>query len=111
MGDESPGRVVPAEEVTFRRVVRALRARRRYRYVKPEVRREGDGFVVLSPCCSRNVDASGGVIPIAWLQRAGPGWRLVRRDHAQGLWVSCREGSLASVLELLCDDPERVFWP
>lgn len=111
MAAEAARKVVPAEEVTYRRVVRALRARRRYRYVKPEVRREGDGFLVLSPCCSRNVDAEGGVIPIAWLQRAGYGWRLVRRDHANGQWVSCREGSLASVLELLCDDPERVFWP
>jgi hypothetical protein len=103
--------VVPAEELAYRRVVRALKARRRYRYVRPQVRRESDGFLVLSPCCSRNVDPEGGVIPIAWIQSVAGAWRLNRRDHATGGWIASAEGPLGRVLELLKVDPDRVFWP
>lgn len=100
-----------ADEVSLRRVQRALRARRRYRYVRPEVRRQDDDLVVVSPCCSRNVDRDGGVIAIAWLERVGARWRLHRRDHEQNRWVACEDGPLPRLLDLLCADPERAFWP
>jgi hypothetical protein len=103
--------VVPAEELNYRRVVRALRARMRYRYVRPELRRVGYGFVVRSPCCSRNVDADGGVIDIAWIERTDHGWRLHHRDHTARRWTLVVDGPLPHLLELLCTDPERLFWP
>jgi len=104
-------RVVAASELAYRRVVRALRARRRYRYVRPEVRRQDAGFVVVSPCCSRNVDPAGGPIDIAWIEPDGATWRLHRRDHAAGRWARCAEGPLPRLLDLLCADPQRLFWP
>jgi hypothetical protein len=103
--------VIGATEVAYRRVLRALRSRRRYRYVRPEVRARDDGFVVVSPCCSRNVDPQGGVIDIAWIEPLGTGWRLHHRDHASGRWSTSAEGPLPRLLELLCADPERLFWP
>lgn len=104
------------------RLERALRQRVRYRYVRPRVLREGRGFRIESPCCSRNVDPGGGTIDIAWLEPcetpagaaadAAPGWRLCQRDHANGRWVACVEhASLDDLIDLLCLDPERKFWP
>jgi hypothetical protein len=107
----APARFVPAGDLAYRRVVRALRARRRYRYVKPEVRRQDAGFVVVSPCCSRNVDAAGGVIDIAWIECTDAAWRLHHRDHAAQRWSCCAEGPLPRLLDLLCADPDRLFWP
>ena len=49
------------------RLERALRERVRYRYVTPNVLREGTSYRIQSPCCSRTVDPSGGVIDIALL--------------------------------------------
>jgi len=107
------------------RLERALRQRVRYRYVRPRVLREGEGFRVESPCCSRNVDPSGGVIDIALLTpitargsrkrpsgRTTQGWRLHVRDHAAGIWVPHHESQqLAELLDLLCIDAQRLFWP
>ena len=106
-----PVTVIGATELAYRRVLRALRNRRRYRYVRPEVRPRDEGFVVVSPCCSRNVDPQGGVIDIAWIEPLGNEWRLHHRDHATGRWATSAEGALPRLLELLCADPERVFWP
>jgi len=108
-----------------RRLERALRQRVRYRYVRPRVLREGEGFRVESPCCSRNVDPAGGVIDIALLSPAAPhdargrraakaprGWRLHARDHVAGAWVLQHESErLDELLDLLCVDAQRVFWP
>lgn len=49
------------------RIEVALEARSRYKYVNPQLVREGAGWTVRSPNCSRNVDKQGGVIDIAWL--------------------------------------------
>jgi hypothetical protein len=115
----------------------ALRARRRYRYVQPHVLREGDALRVECSCCSRNIDAQGGVIDIAllcpcdaqaWLgtgcntstnEGAEPAhlprprsWCLYARDHADQSWRLWREDApLDELLELLCLDVDRVFWP
>ncbi|MDF1483532.1 hypothetical protein [Extensimonas sp. H3M7-6] len=95
------------------RVVRALRQRTRYRYVRPRVLREGPGYRVESPCCSRNVDPVGGTIDIALLLPDGAQrWCLLARDHAQGRWTPKLEHvPLALALDALCADAERVFWP
>lgn len=114
-------------DFTRHRVERALRQRARYRYVKPRVLREGDGLRIESHCCSRNVDPSGGVIDIALLRPAAesgalpPGaglsvaqfcWSLYVRDHSRGAWSLAREAAaLDELLDLLCTDPDRVFWP
>jgi len=95
-----------------KRVEMAVRRRKRYRYVKPEVRTIEGGFLIESPCCSRRVDASGGVIPIALLQQEPEvGWMLYRMDHAVGEWkLYGVYPHLADLLEPLQLDPERIFW-
>ncbi|NPT33312.1 DUF3024 domain-containing protein [Paraburkholderia xenovorans] len=100
-------------DLTLRQIERALRERTRYRYVSPRVLREGQGFRIESPCCSRNVDTAGGVIDIAWLTRDEDGvWRLSARDHALHRWMLQHESTdLAELLDALCIDRERVFWP
>ncbi|HYS68343.1 MAG TPA: hypothetical protein VEN30_31595 [Paraburkholderia sp.] len=100
-------------DLTLRQIERALRERTRYRYVLPRVLREGQGFRIESPCCSRNVDTTGGVIDIAWLTRDEDGvWRLSARDHALHRWMLQHESTdLAELLDALCIDRERVFWP
>ena len=96
-----------------RRIENALRERSRYKYVRPQVLREGLGWKVVSPNCSRNIDPDGGEIDIAWLVPDGPGggWRLFSRDHANGCWsMRHQEATLAAVLAHLCADPRREFW-
>lgn len=99
------------------RLARALRQRARYLYVKPRVLREGASLRIESPCCSRNVDPQGGVIDIALLSPVASGgelplWMLFRRDHAQQRWAQHGEpATLDELTELLCGDPDRVFWP
>jgi hypothetical protein len=105
----SPG--VPS--LTQYRLARALRQRVRYRYVRPRVLREGTGFRIQSPCCSRKVDAKGGMIDIALLL---PGeensWSLCSRDHANQTWVArFQNAALDTVLDVLCLDRDRQFWP
>jgi hypothetical protein len=99
-------------DLVQRRLERALRARARYRYVQPRVTHEGEAFRIQSPCCSRNVDPSGGLIDIALLvPQEGGRWRLCTRNHVRKSWVSHLEGeSLASLLHVLCVDSERQFW-
>lgn len=96
-----------------RRIERALSGRKRYRYVSPEVRIVDDGYLVRSPCCSRNIDPEGGVIDIALLIcRSGKApWRLYSREDATDQWAL--RGSFAGLgdlLEHLSSDTERVFW-
>jgi len=95
-----------------RRIERALDGRTRYKYVQPRVERQGLGWRIVSPNCSRNVDAQGGDIDIAWLvPRSGGGWLLYSRDHVQDCWQLRRqEESLAALLAFLCADPDREFW-
>jgi hypothetical protein len=112
----SGGRVL---DLVQRRLERALRERVRYRYVRPRVLREGAGYRIESPCCSRNVDPDGGVIDIALLvpasedaQPAQAAWQLYARDHAAQAWVA-QGGSatLDELMDVLCVDHERRFWP
>lgn len=104
------------------RIEVALEARSRYRYVQPRVLREGAGWKVVSPNCSRKVQPDGGEIAIAWLlpsptstasEKEGRpcGWQLHARDHAQGAWVLKLEApTLAAALERLVTDPLGEYW-
>lgn len=95
------------------RLERALLQRVRYRYVQPSVLREGNSFRIQSPCCSRNVDPTGGLIDIALLvPGAAQRWCLFARDHVNGTWVPrFTDEALEQLLDLLCVDSERQFWP
>lgn len=94
-----------------RRIERALQARTRYKYVHPRVLREGLGWKIVSPNCSRNIDAQGGEIDIAWLVPHSGGWLLFSRDHAQDGWRLRRQDNLLyALLAHLCADPDREFW-
>lgn len=109
-----------------RRLERALAQRVRYRYVRPRVMPHGEGYRIESPCCSRNVDPTGGVIDIALLLPPGATapdvaapvpqrpreWSLYARDHRARQWVwqdsSPRTDEL---MHRLCVDEHRIFWP
>ncbi|OIQ70867.1 hypothetical protein GALL_475210 [mine drainage metagenome] len=100
-------------DLVQRRLERALRSRARYRYVQPRVLHEERGFRIQSPCCSHNVDPHGGLIDIALLVPQPQGrWSLCARDHASSTWVPRLEnGSLDAMLNALCTDSQRQFWP
>ncbi len=110
---DRPDRPARVHDLDRRRIERALAKRARYRYVQPSVQRGADSsWVVHSPCCSRNVDPTGGVIPIAWLVPHDGGWTLHAHDHSQGRWVAHQVSrQLTDLLDELCADPLRVFWP
>jgi hypothetical protein len=95
-----------------RRIQKALAERARYKYVQPRVEREGLGWKVVSPNCSRNIDPQGGEIDIAWLlPHNDGGWLLFSRDHGRDCWQMRRQkASLSSLLAHLCADPNREFW-
>ena len=93
------------------RIQRALARRQRYKYVHPRVVSEGEGWKVVSPNCSRNVDPAGGEIDIAWLRPDdAAGWQLHARSAEPGAWRLSRQGPLHELLDLLCADPAREFW-
>lgn len=104
--------VVGERELTRRRLLRALDERKRYRYVRPEVTTTEDGWLITSPCCSRNVDPSGGVIDIARLTRSNGKWQLYARDESREHWVMRLEAvRFDEAMAMLCADEEREFWP
>jgi hypothetical protein len=76
------------------------------------VLREGAGWKIVSPNCSRSVHPHGGEIDIAWLVPAEQGgWLLHARDHTQGCWVLKQHAAtLSALLTHLCWDAEREFW-
>ena len=73
------------------RIERALHQRVRYRYVQPKVQRAEVGWVITSPCCSRNIDPKGGVIDIANTTGAfttnvlpeGDAWKLTEKPMSE----------------------------
>lgn len=107
------GRPAQPNDLDFRRIERALESRRRYRYVSPILLRTANGYRIQSPCCSRNIDPDGGVVDIALLlfdEREG-GWRLLRKNHALGVWeLDSEHVRLAELLSHLNEDAERRFW-
>lgn len=105
-----PARIHDLDRV---RIERALRHRVRYRYVQPQIERaEWGGWVITSPCCSRNIDPNGGVIDIAWVEPVEDAWALYFKDHVHDRWVLHDESRhLQPLLDEICVDPMRVFWP
>ena len=100
-------------ELDRKRIERALKSRKRYRYVEPTVSPVDDGYHVQSPCCSRNIDKDGGVIDVALLRHdpANTMWKLFWRDHAQGIWeLHSVHQRLTAAVDELNADPERIFW-
>ncbi|MDD2926762.1 hypothetical protein [Rhodoferax sp.] len=99
-------------DLVVRRVERALKERVRYRYVKPLVLHEGESYRIQSPCCSRKVDPSGGLIDIALLApQEGSLWCLCSRDHTNQTWrPQHQDTSLDALLDILCLDSEHQFW-
>ncbi len=100
-------------EFDRRRIERALLARERYRYVAPRVLPVERGYRIESPCCSRNIDADGGVIDVALIEYHAEtqGWRLYHKNHTQGAWAfENTYNRLSEALVRLNADPERKFW-
>lgn len=97
------------------RIERALRQRVRYRYVQPQIERGTrgeEGWIITSPCCSRNIDPTGGVIDIARIEPVEGAWALYFKDHVHDRWVLHDESRhLQPLLDEICVDPMRVFWP
>jgi hypothetical protein len=101
----------PVSSFVRSRIQRALVERLRYRYVHPQVLPEGEGWKIVSPCCSRRVDRDGGIVDIAWLQPLDARrWRLHAREHGLAQWRSVAEGPLHVLLEHLNHDPQHEFW-
>ncbi len=100
-------------EFDRKRIERALKARKRYRYVSPSVAAVSGGYRIESPCCSRNIDADGGVIDVALLLHDAENarWQLFRKDHERKLWqFESAHVRLVELLDWLNDDPDRIFW-
>lgn len=94
-----------------RRIEKAVAQRARYKYVRPRVEREGLGWKVVSPNCSRNIDPQGGEIDIAWLvPNHQGGWLLYARDHRQDCWQLRGHDALPALLARLSADAQREFW-
>ena len=100
-------------ELDARRIMKRLAQRQRYRYVTPRVVFVENGYQIVSPCCSRNVDAQGGEIDIARLEFDADRlmWLLFRKNHRTLQWeLSIRTEHLEGVLSVLNDDTKREFW-
>lgn len=100
-------------EFDRKRIDRAIRQRRRYRYVEPKVVGADHGYRIESACCSRNVDPDGGVVDIALvLHDADSGnWHLFRKNHGADTWeLDSTHPRLPPLLDLLNEDQDRKFW-
>ncbi|QRG09457.1 hypothetical protein EZH22_04065 [Xanthobacter dioxanivorans] len=96
-----------------KRIERAIKARKRYRYVTPRVLATDGGYRIESACCSRNIDPEGGVVDIALMLFDGEQgeWQLFRKNHGTRVWeLDSTHERLKEVLDLLNDDSERKFW-
>ena len=100
-------------EFDLARIRRALEGRVRYRYVTPRVTGVEGGYLVRSPCCSRNIDPDGGIIDVALMLFDGLSghWQLFSRDHVRATWqlAGIHLRLVETIAEINCD-PERVFW-
>lgn len=109
----SVSKVLQPNEIDHKRIENALINRKRYRYVQPDVRKIDSGYQITSPCCSRNIDSTGGEIDIARIEYIPEqlNWRLFYKDHANGKWTVFADfPNLPSILLILQEDPDRRFW-
>ena len=96
-----------------KRIERALKTRKRYRYVTPRVMAATNGYRIEAPCCSRNIDPEGGVVDVALLlhDEDASAWQLYRKNHKSGTWeFHSDHDRLVELLDRLNSDPERAFW-
>ncbi|MBC7103323.1 MAG: hypothetical protein H5U13_08905 [Parvibaculum sp.] len=96
-----------------KRIEYALKERKRYRYVLPRVLATDGGYRIESPCCSRNVDAEGGIVDVALIEYREEAdlWHLYRKNHMDGTWeFHSTHGRLHELVERLNSDVERKFW-
>lgn len=99
--------------VDCKRIEKSLASRARYRYVTPRVIAVENGYWIVSPCCSRNIDKTGGEIDIALIEfiPAEGAWRLYYRDHEAQFWLPFGEyPTLHALLTPLLEDSPRRFW-
>ncbi|WP_456798954.1 DUF3024 domain-containing protein [Bradyrhizobium sp. USDA 4473] len=107
------GLVPHPNELDRKRIERGLSSRNHYLYVSPNVTPVKGGYLVESPCCSRNIDKDGGLIDVALiLYDAVSGiWKVFCKNHAQGIWeFYSLYHRLGSAIDELNADPERLFW-
>jgi hypothetical protein len=96
-----------------RRIDRALKARKRYRYVTPSVFAVTNGYRIEAPCCSRNINPNGGIVDVALLlyDEDRSLWQLFRKDHGNATWqFHSNHDRLVELLDFLNVDPDRQFW-
>lgn len=106
-------KVLHPNDVDRKRIERAIKTRKRYRYVSPSVLAVSGGYRIESPCCSRNIDADGGIVDVALIEyrEETGGWHLYRKNHVQKAWEFAEaHGRLSELLNRLNADPERKFW-
>jgi hypothetical protein len=100
-------------DLDLKRIERSLQKRKRYRYVSPSVMNVTDGYKIVSPCCSRNIDPEGGIVDVALLLHdVDRGvWQLFRKDHKNEIWeIESTHDRLIDLLDRLNVDAERKFW-
>jgi hypothetical protein len=113
MGHSEHDLVPQPNEFDQRRIERLLAKRLRYKYVKPVVRGIDRGYQIQSPCCSRNIDAGGGMVDIARMvyDVMANRWDLYRKDYESGEWKLVQiYRRLSELLDYVNQDPERQFW-
>lgn len=111
---ELPVGLIPhPNELDRKRIERALISRKGDRYVSPSVTPVKAGYLIESPCCSRNIDNDGGQIDVALFHYDAVSgiWKLFFKNHARGSWkIYSIFHRLASAIDELNTDPERLFW-
>jgi hypothetical protein len=106
-------RFIHPNDLDRKRIERAIAQRLRYRYVSPRVSAVTGGYRIESPCCSRNIDANGGIIDVALIEFRDDTetWHLHRKNHVLGKWeFHSAYDRLSELLDRLNADPERKFW-
>lgn len=96
-----------------KRIERAMKERKRYRYVTPVVVPVEGGYRIESACCSRNIDPEGGVVDIALIlfAPADAPWQLFRRNHDVKEWeLHSTYERIFDLLNELNTDDGRQFW-
>ncbi|MCK1429151.1 DUF3024 domain-containing protein [Bradyrhizobium sp. 87] len=107
---EVPVGLIPhPNELDRKRIERALIFRKH----SPSVTPVKAGYLIESPCCSRNIDNDGGQIDVALFHYDAVSgiWKLFFKNHARGSWKFYSIfHRLASAIDELNTDPERPFW-
>ncbi|RXH38035.1 hypothetical protein XH99_01875 [Bradyrhizobium nanningense] len=107
------GLVPHPNELDRKRIERGLCERKRYLYVSPSVRPVWGGYLVESPCCSRNIAKDGALVDVALIHYDAVSgiWKLFRKNHAVGIWeFYSLYHRLTAAIDELRADPERLFW-